>query len=75
MSSDFCSSDGLVERGSIPLDIDNVHMLLQAVSTGEAAASLVKAGLEPCHGSAVSSLDIEKLRSFEWMCDSVFLSW
>ncbi|XP_047193763.1 nesprin-2a [Scophthalmus maximus] len=29
MSSDFCSSDGLVERGSIPLDIDNVHMLLQ----------------------------------------------
>lgn len=29
MSSDFYSRDDLVERGSIPLDIDNVHMLLQ----------------------------------------------
>ncbi|XP_075344165.1 uncharacterized protein LOC142402517 [Odontesthes bonariensis] len=29
MSSELYSSDGLVERGSIPLDIDNVHMLLQ----------------------------------------------
>ncbi|XP_028420977.1 nesprin-2 [Perca flavescens] len=29
MSSDFDSRDDLVERGSIPLDIDNVHMLLQ----------------------------------------------
>ncbi|XP_043997936.1 nesprin-2-like isoform X3 [Gambusia affinis] len=29
MSSDFYSSDGLLERGSIPLDIDNVHMVLQ----------------------------------------------
>ncbi|KAM3595037.1 uncharacterized protein V6R79_017444 [Siganus canaliculatus] len=29
MSSDFCSRDEPVERGPIPLDIDNVHMLLQ----------------------------------------------
>nr|XP_029131758.1 nesprin-2 [Labrus bergylta] len=29
MSSDFYSRDDLVERGPIPLDIDNVHMLLQ----------------------------------------------
>lgn len=29
MSSDVYSRDGLVDRGSIPLDIDNVHMLLQ----------------------------------------------
>ncbi|KAM6917368.1 uncharacterized protein PEZ65_013189 [Lycodopsis pacificus] len=29
MSSDFYCRDDLVERGSIPLDIDNVHMLLQ----------------------------------------------
>ncbi|XP_062253434.1 nesprin-2a [Platichthys flesus] len=29
MSSDFHSGDDLVERGCIPLDIDNVHMLLQ----------------------------------------------
>lgn len=29
MSSDFYSQDEAVERGSIPLDIDNVHMLLQ----------------------------------------------
>lgn len=27
--SEFCSSDVLGERGSIPLDIDNVHLLLQ----------------------------------------------
>lgn len=32
MSSDFYSRDDLVERGSIPLDIDNVHMLLQGQS-------------------------------------------
>ncbi|KAG7234118.1 hypothetical protein INR49_005782 [Caranx melampygus] len=29
MSSDFYSRDELVDRGPIPLDIDNVHMLLQ----------------------------------------------
>nr|XP_020467227.1 nesprin-2-like [Monopterus albus] len=29
MSSDYYCGDDLVERGSIPLDIDNVHMLLQ----------------------------------------------
>ncbi|XP_068608266.1 nesprin-2-like [Brachionichthys hirsutus] len=29
MSSDFSSRDDLVERGSMPLDIDNIHMLLQ----------------------------------------------
>nr|XP_033499149.1 nesprin-2 [Epinephelus lanceolatus] len=29
MSSDFYYRDDVVERGSIPLDIDNVHMLLQ----------------------------------------------
>ncbi|XP_031729025.1 nesprin-2-like, partial [Anarrhichthys ocellatus] len=29
MSSDFYCRDDLVERGTIPLDIDNVHMLLQ----------------------------------------------
>ncbi|KAM4723418.1 nesprin-2 [Anableps anableps] len=29
MSSDFYSSDGLLEKGSVPLDIDNIHMLLQ----------------------------------------------
>ncbi|CAJ1074541.1 LOW QUALITY PROTEIN: nesprin-2 [Xyrichtys novacula] len=29
MSSDFYARDDLVERGPIPLDIDNVHMLLQ----------------------------------------------
>ncbi|KAE8289447.1 Nesprin-2 KASH domain-containing protein 2 [Larimichthys crocea] len=29
MSSDFYSRDDPVERGPIPLDIDNVHMLLQ----------------------------------------------
>lgn len=32
MSSDFYSRDEAVERGSIPLDIDNVHMLLQGQS-------------------------------------------
>lgn len=32
MSSDFYSSDGLLETGSIPLDIDNVHMVLQGQS-------------------------------------------
>lgn len=32
MSSDFYSRDEVVERGSIPLDIDNVHMLLQGQS-------------------------------------------
>lgn len=32
MSSDFYSGDDVVERGSIPLDIDNVHMLLQGQS-------------------------------------------
>ncbi|KAI9528712.1 hypothetical protein NQZ68_017310 [Dissostichus eleginoides] len=30
MSSDFYSRDELVERGFIPLDIDNVQILLQA---------------------------------------------
>ncbi|KAL3969167.1 solute carrier family 6 (neurotransmitter transporter) member 19 [Sarotherodon galilaeus] len=29
MSSDFYSRDALLEQGTIPLDIDNVHMLLQ----------------------------------------------
>lgn len=32
MSSDFYSLDEAVERGSLPLDIDNVHMLLQGQS-------------------------------------------
>lgn len=32
MSSDFYSRDDPVERGPIPLDIDNVHMLLQGQS-------------------------------------------
>lgn len=32
MSSDFYSRDEVVEAGSIPLDIDNVHMLLQGQS-------------------------------------------
>lgn len=32
MSSDFYSQDEVVERGSIPLDIDDVHMLLQGWS-------------------------------------------
>lgn len=32
MSSDFSSRDGVVDRGSIPLDIDDVHMLLQGRS-------------------------------------------
>lgn len=32
MSSDFYSGDEVVERGSIPLDIDNIHMLLQGQS-------------------------------------------
>lgn len=32
MSSGFYSRDEVVERGSIPLDIDNVHMLLQGQS-------------------------------------------
>lgn len=32
MSSDFYPRDEAVDRGSIPLDIDNVHMLLQGQS-------------------------------------------
>lgn len=32
MSSDVHSRDEVVDRGSIPLDIDNVHMLLQGQS-------------------------------------------
>ncbi|TNM95723.1 hypothetical protein fugu_016806 [Takifugu bimaculatus] len=32
MSSDFYSRDEVVDRGSVPLDIDDVHMLLQGQS-------------------------------------------
>lgn len=54
MSSDFYSRDEEVARGSIPLDIDNVHMLLQGQSASR--VDLLMLRYESCSQGGASEL-------------------
>lgn len=57
MSSDFYSRDEEVARGSIPLDIDNVHMLLQGQSASR--VDLLMLRYESCSQGGASELLFE----------------